>query len=76
MKKINVTFSLPKETVDLMQGLIGRRKLSSFVSEALKKALEEKVEELRNAYIEANTDPDRQETIKAWSKIDGENWHD
>ena len=76
MKKINVTFSLPKETIDLMQRLIGRRQLSSFVTHAINKALEEKNEALRNAYLEASKDPDRAEVIKDWSAIEGEGWDD
>ncbi len=76
MKKQNVTFSIPKETIDLLQRLIGRRKLSSFVTQAIHSALKEKEEALRNAYIQANKDPDRAEVIKDWSAIEGESWDD
>ena len=74
MKKVNVTFSVPKETIDLMNGLIGRRKLSAFVTIALNKALQEKVEDLRLAYSQAEVDPDRIKVIKDWSTIEGEDW--
>ncbi len=74
MKKQNVTFSLPKETIDLMQRLVGRRKLSAFVTHAINSALEEKEEALRKAYAQANEDPDRSETLKDWSAIEGEAW--
>jgi hypothetical protein len=74
LKKLNVTFSIPQETIDLMHGLIGRRKLSAFVTEALNNALKEKEEELQRAYAEANVDPDRRETVQDWSSIEGEAW--
>jgi hypothetical protein len=57
-----------------MHGLIGRRKLSAFVTKALNNALQEKKQELHRAYAEANVDPDREETIQDWSSIEGEAW--
>ncbi len=75
MKKVNVTFSIPKETIDLMHGLIARRKFRAFVTEALNNALEEKAKQLqRAAYSEANIDLDRNETLEDWSAIEGESW--
>lgn len=74
MKKTNVTFSIPREIVELMQGLVGRRKMSSFVAEAINKALEEKVAALKEAYAQANVDPDRAEVIKDWAAIEGDGW--
>jgi hypothetical protein len=74
MKKVNVTFSLPKETVDLMYGLIGKRKLSVFTALALQNALEQRLKDLRLEYELANDDPDSIEVIKDWSALDGEGW--
>jgi hypothetical protein len=74
MKKVNVTFSIPIETQQLLQSLVGRRKMSSFVAMALDKALIEKIEVLKNAYIEAEKDPSRKEIINDWSSIDFEGW--
>lgn len=75
-KKVNVTLSLPKETVDLMHGLIGKRKVSVFAALVLQNALEEKLKDLRIEYELANEDPDRIEVIKDWSMLDGEGWDD
>lgn len=74
MKKINVTFSIPKETNELLHGLIGRRKMSSFVTEILNKALEDKARALAQEYAEAESDKDRNEVIEDWKVLDGENW--
>lgn len=74
MKKVNVTFSLPKETNELLHGLIGKRNMSSFVTDLLNKALGEKVELLRKAYIDAEMDPDRKTLIVEWGALDAEGW--
>lgn len=74
MKKVNVTFSIPKETHERLQGLIGRRKMSSFVTMVLNKALEEKMQLLRVAYVQAEEDPDRKEVINDWKVLEGEDW--
>jgi hypothetical protein len=76
MKKINVTFSIPIETQQLLYNLIEKRKISSFVVEVLNKALEEKMELLKKAYAEAEHDPDRQETINEWKVLEGEDWNE
>jgi hypothetical protein len=74
MKKINVTFSIPIETNELLHALIGRKKLSTFVASTLNKALEEKMEALKKEYIEAEKDPDRKKTIEEWKILDAEGW--
>ncbi len=74
MKKVNVTFSIPQETQERLHGLIGRRKMSSFVTTILNKALDEKMQLLRLEYAQAEEDPDRQEVINDWKALDGEDW--
>lgn len=74
MKKINATFSLPKETNDLLHALVARQKLSAFVADAISKALEEKKQALRRDYLEAENDPGRKEAIKEWKGTEGEDW--
>lgn len=74
MKKVNVTFSIPAETNELLHTLVGRKKLSAFVSSALDKALEEKMDTLKQAYAEAESDPGRIKTIKEWQHLDIEDW--
>lgn len=74
MKNINVTFSLPADLNSQLHRHVGKRGLSRFVSEAIQKALDEKRDLLRKAYIEARNDPDRIETINDWKVLDGETW--
>lgn len=74
MKKVNVTFSISSETHKLLHSLVGRKKLSAFVSEVLDKALEEKANALKKAYAEAEKDPHRSKTINEWKSLDMEDW--
>ena len=74
MKKINVTFSIPEDIHKQLQSFVGQRKMSAFVAKLLSEALKRKREVLKQAYIEAENDPDRNEVISDWSGIDGEDW--
>lgn len=74
MKNINVTFSLPADLNTLLHAYVSKRGLSRFVAEAIQKALDEKRQILRQAYIEARNDPDRLEIINDWKILDGEKW--
>lgn len=76
MKKINITISIPEEIYQLLYTLVERRKIGIFVASALEKALEDKMENLKKEYIEAENDPDRQETINDWKALEGEDWND
>ena len=73
-KKINVTFSIPVELNNMLHLAIDKRKLSSFVAQALKHALKDKKLALEQAYIQANKDADRLKTIEEWKVIDEESW--
>ncbi|MCX5921727.1 MAG: hypothetical protein NTX86_00120 [Candidatus Dependentiae bacterium] len=72
MKTKNITFSLPIELVSLLQASVGKRELSKFATQAIKKALEEKNKSLKSAYAAANEDPDRIRAIKDWESLDSE----
>lgn len=74
MKKVNVTFSIPVEVNELLHTLVGRKKLSAFVSSTLQKALEDKANALKKAYAMAEKDPDRLKTINEWQALDVEGW--
>lgn len=69
MKKVNVTFSIPEDTHRMLQSFVGQRKMSSYVTKLINKALKEKEEELKKAYIMAQKDPDRIEVIKDWMQL-------
>ncbi len=55
-KKINQTFSIPLEISQDLHTYIKKREMSFFVSEAIRKELELKKEDLRKAYRAANKD--------------------
>lgn len=48
--------------------------MSLFIKTTLKKSLEKKMHSLRQAYVEAEQDPDRKEVINDWKVLDGEDW--
>jgi hypothetical protein len=75
-KKISVTFSIPVELNNILHSMIDRRKLSSFVAQALEHALNEKKQALKEAYMQASKDPDRLKTIKEWEVLEREGWND
>jgi len=72
MKKVNVTFSLPPETHYALQKFIGKKKMSAFVARLIDKAMEEKREQLKQAYQEAAADPDLNAIFKEWSALDAD----
>ncbi len=63
-KKINQTFSIPLDISQELHTYVKRREMSSFVAEAIRKELEVKKEELREAY-RASSEEDRLE-VKEW----------
>lgn len=63
---VNQTFSIP---IDISQDLhvyIKQREMSRFVSDAIRKELEAKKQELREAYRMANEDEGQKEAMKDW----------
>lgn len=74
MKTKNVTFSIPLELVQSLQANINKRELSKFAAEALKKALKERMNSLKQAYADANNDPGQKEISEDWSSLDNEGW--
>lgn len=74
MRTVNVTFSIPEHTNVLLHSLVEKRRLSHFVATVIEKALEEKQQDLRAAYIAANSDLDRTNTLSDWSELESEDW--
>jgi hypothetical protein len=68
----NQTFSLPLEISQELHSLVKNRGMSRFVAEAIRKELEMKKQELRNAYISANEDPGQVEAMEEWSGTVGD----
>lgn len=64
----NQTFSLPIEVTHELHSLVKRREMSRFVAEAIRKELEAKKQELRNAYLSANNDSGQNEATREWEE--------
>lgn len=62
----NQTFSLPIDVTNNLRAFVKRREMSHFVADAIRKELEFKKKELRNAYISANKDPGQIEANNEW----------
>ena len=74
MKNVFVTFSISSETHRLLRSLVGQRKMSLFVAQAITQALQQRVECLKKDYMDANQDSVRKETIDDWRVIESEDW--
>lgn len=74
MKHKNITFSIPDDLKAHLYAHVNKRGLSRFISDAIRKALEEenvkKEQELDAAYEAASQDPDRLETLRDWNTLD------
>lgn len=72
-KTINHTFSLPADVYKELHAYVKRCEMSRFVSEAIRKELEPKKEELRRAYEMANEDEGQLEATTEWqgTLVDG-----
>jgi hypothetical protein len=65
-KTINQTFSLPLDVSQELHAYVKRREMSRFVSDAIRKELDTKKEELRQAYLMANEDEGQIEATEEW----------
>lgn len=73
-RTVNVTFSIPENTNMLLHTFVEKRGLSKFVTKAIEKALHEEKNVLKDAFREAENDPDVKETVNDWAVLDGEDW--
>ena len=64
----NQTFSLPEEITRDLHSFVKRREMSRFVADAIRKELEVKKQELRDAYLSANEDIGQLEAIDEWKE--------
>ena len=65
-RKINQTFSIPMDLSQELHTYVRRREMSQFVSDAIRKELLAKKEELKQAYLAVNKDPGQQEAMVEW----------
>jgi hypothetical protein len=71
-KKINQTFSIPLDVSQELHMYVKRREMSQFVSDAIRKELVSKKEELRQAYLAANKDQGQREAMVEWESTIGD----
>jgi hypothetical protein len=71
-KKINQTFSIPLDVSQELHTYVKRREMSQFVSDAIRKELKSKKEELRQAYLAANKDQGQKEAMVEWENTIGD----
>ena len=74
MKNKNITISMPTELISTLQGMVGKRELSKFITKVVKEAVDQNRIKLEAAYAEAAQDPDRLKTINDWKPLDVEGW--
>lgn len=74
--KVNVTFSIPQELNRALHAYVERRHLSHYVTEAIKRALEDDQQRLRQAYIEMSCDPQELQEMADWGILESESWDD
>jgi len=65
-KKVNQTFSIPLDVSNDLHFFVKKREMSQFVSEALRKELLCKKEDLKKHYLAANKDEGQIEEMNNW----------
>jgi len=65
-KKVNQTFSIPLDVANDLHSLIKKREMSQFVSEAIRKELLYKKNDLKKHYLAANEDEGQIEEMNNW----------
>ena len=71
-KTVHQTFSIPIDVSQELHAFVKRREMSRFVTDAIRKELECKKAELRNAYLQANKDEGQAEISKDWEGTVGD----
>jgi hypothetical protein len=69
LKRINQTFSIPVDVSNDLHSLIKKREMSQFVSEAIKKELLYKKNELKKHYLAADEDEGQIEEMSNWEGV-------
>jgi hypothetical protein len=74
-KRVNQTFSIPIEVSQELHTYVKRREMSQFVTEAIRKELFSRKEELKQAYLSARKDEGQREAMDDWKDTlqDGSN---
>lgn len=73
-RNVNITLSMPSDLKRLLFSTIEKGKISKFVNEALRHALDERRNALIADYIAAAHDPANKEVAVDWSSLDQEDF--
>ena len=71
-KKINQTFSIPVDVSNELHVYVKHREMSRFVSDAIRKELEAKKNEMRKEYADIKNDPSQREVMEDWECATGD----
>ena len=71
-RKVVQTFSIPSDVSKELHTYVKKREMSRFVSDAIRKELASRKEELRKAYISANKDQGQKEAVAEWETTIGD----
>jgi hypothetical protein len=71
-KRVNQTFSIPVDVSNELHVYVKHREMSRFVSDAIRKELEAKKDELRKEYADMKNDPAQREVMKDWESTIGD----
>ena len=74
MKTKSVTFNMPVELHWQLRTLVGHKKMSQFVCEAVRGKISEQEKKLKNSYIDAQKEQERNRVIEEWKLTEGEHW--
>jgi len=74
MNAKHVTFNMPVSLHHQLRVFVGTNKMSKFVCAAVQDKLAEERRRLRQAYMEAEKERNRKETLDEWKITEGEGW--
>jgi hypothetical protein len=75
-KRVNQTFSIPLEISNDLHVYVKQREMSQFVSDAIRKELEAKKNQLRKEYATIKKDKGQLEAMKDWESTVGDGLDD
>ena len=65
-KRVHQTFSIPLDVSKELHTYVKRREMSQFVTEAIRKELSCRKDDLRQAYLSANDDRGQEQAMREW----------
>ncbi len=72
VKKVNQTFSIPVDISNELHVYVKHREMSRFVSDAIRKELEAKKDEMRKEFADMKHDSAQRQMMKDWESTLGD----